>query len=64
MSAEVEQADGSFVDEDRVPVCGENFCDSCGDCLHCYGGDPCYPHGEPDGPHRWIIYLRDAKEQP
>lgn len=21
--------------------CGEDFCELCGDCLWCYGGDPC-----------------------
>ncbi|MEE8551539.1 MAG: hypothetical protein V3T08_09840 [Gemmatimonadota bacterium] len=26
----------------HVHQCGECFCDSCGDCLHCYGEDPCY----------------------
>lgn len=23
------------------PVCGEHFCDSCGDCLHCYVDQRC-----------------------
>lgn len=22
--------------------CGEDFCQACGDCLDCYGGDPCH----------------------
>jgi hypothetical protein len=25
------------------------FCERCGDCLACYGDDPCYD----DGPHSW-----------
>lgn len=33
--------------------CGEVYCDRCGDCIHCYGDDPCYDEGnhsyaEPD----------------
>lgn len=38
---------------DRVaPECGVDFCDECGDCLRCYGGDPCASgHG-----HTWIYY--------
>lgn len=55
MLAEIYDNDGriKLSEEDREPVCGEDFCDDCGDCLHCYGGDDCYPHG---GQHRWIIY--------
>jgi hypothetical protein len=34
-----------------VPECGEDFCDACGDCLLCYGGDPC-----PSGTHWWVAY--------
>ncbi len=26
-------------------------CGSCGDCLHCYGGDSCYPDGSE---HFWF----------
>lgn len=22
--------------------CGVDFCDTCGDCMACYGGEPCY----------------------
>jgi hypothetical protein len=40
------------------PVCGEDFCDSCGDCLHCYGGDECLEgYG---GEHYWVEY-REAE---
>jgi len=28
------------------PVCGETFCEQCGDCLACYGEDPCVNGGE------------------
>lgn len=27
-------------------ICGVHFCDYCGDCMHCYGEDQCYPDGE------------------
>jgi hypothetical protein len=37
--------------EDAEPECGQDFCDSCGDCLSCYDGDWC-----PRGSHRWIEY--------
>jgi hypothetical protein len=26
--------------------CGEVFCDRCGDCIRCYGDDPCYDEGD------------------
>ena len=35
--------------------CGEAFCDACGDCLYCYGGDD----GCPIGSHWWVIYEED-----
>lgn len=58
MRAEVEQPDGSYKREERgEPECGKDFCDTCGDCLHCYGGEECYPRGEAEGQHRWVIYL-------
>jgi len=37
--------------EQAIPKCGEDFCDNCGDCLHCYGKDECL-----DGSHRWVQY--------
>lgn len=39
--------------EKAVPVCGEHFCDNCGDCLVCYGDDECF-HGPY---HRWVEYV-------
>ena len=24
--------------EPREPICGEDFCEDCGDCLYCQGG--------------------------
>ena len=34
------------------PVCGEDFCDTCGDCLACYGDDLCTE----DDFHFWVRY--------
>ena len=34
------------------PVHGKDFCDRCGDCLDCYGDDPCSDGGD----HVWIEY--------
>jgi hypothetical protein len=50
---------GKFIRlEDRgTPRCGEDFCDVCGDCLACYGGDDCYNGAsEEPGVHVWVIY--------
>ena len=46
-------------DDSRVPECGEDFCDDCGDC------SACYEDGCPDndwGDHRWVIYDGDDDE--
>jgi ferredoxin len=40
-----------------APICGEDFCDLCGDCLACYSGDSC-----PEGGHSWVVYAEDAEE--
>ena len=51
-----------YRDEERgEPECGKDFCDQCGDCLHCYGGDPCCPAGENLGDHFWVIYNPDKE---
>ena len=42
----------------REYVCGEDFCDACGDCLACYYDDPCYDSA--DGKHVFVDY--EAKE--
>ena len=45
--------DGTHEDIVAEPRCGEDFCDECGDCLHCFGGDKCaYTK---DGFHVWIM---------
>ena len=46
--------------EDREPECGKDFCDTCGDCLACYGGDPCSK--SKDGKHLWVIYEEEVEE--
>lgn len=40
-----------------APICGEDFCDSCGDCLHCYDLDSC-----PNGGHVWVVYTEQVDE--
>lgn len=30
----------------NTPQCGRDFCDSCGDCLHCYGEFNCFARGD------------------
>ena len=37
---------------EEEPICGKDFCDTCGDCLHCYWLDPCKNSDE----HRWVEY--------
>jgi len=55
MIANVEKRDGSFEQQDREPECNKDFCERCGDCLVCYGGEPC---AESQGDkHVWVIYL-------
>lgn len=38
--------------EEGVPKCDEDFCDSCGDCLACYGEDIC--NLSESGKHIWV----------
>jgi hypothetical protein len=37
------------------PGCGEKFCERCGDCLACYGGENCYGGGVDNGDHVWPL---------
>lgn len=41
--------------EEAEPDCGLDFCERCGDCLDCYGGDECLE--SKDGQHLWVRYL-------
>jgi hypothetical protein len=60
MIAKVEKPDGSYeYIEMGSPVCGEDFCDTCGDCLHCYSTDYC--NNEYCGIARWVIYIDNPK---
>ncbi len=38
-------------------ICGVHFCEICGDCMYCYGGDPCVLAD--DGEH----YYKDEKDE-
>ena len=57
MKAFVQQRVGdlnSFKWEEKgSPKCAVDFCDYCGDCLHCFTEDPC---PSKDGKHIWVIY--------
>lgn len=33
------------------PICGVDFCDTCGDCLYCYGNEQ---YSEDQDEHRWV----------
>ena len=44
----------------RTPVCGEDFCERCGDCLSCYGDECCVLND--DGPHLWFIEPDEEKK--
>lgn len=39
--------------EEAEPECGDDFCEDCGDCLACYGDEPC--SFSDSGRHRWIV---------
>ena len=45
--------------ESAEPICGTDFCDTCGDCLHCFYDAHCYPEGD----HYWVAY-EPAAEAP
>jgi hypothetical protein len=56
----VEVSHDEFEAQEREPVCGEDFCDQCGDCLHCDFDSPCYSDGSD---HTWVIYNDFEKEK-
>jgi len=41
-------------EENAIPVCNVDFCDTCGDCLACYGEDECME--SESGKHFWVEY--------
>jgi hypothetical protein len=60
MIARVEKPDGSFeLMEMGIPVCGEDFCDTCGDCLYCYSED--CNRNDYCGCALWVIYIDNPK---
>lgn len=44
---------------ESIPVCGQDFCDTCGDCLACYNEDGCGGHDGKD--HLWVEYIDKVK---
>jgi hypothetical protein len=51
--------------DNAEPECGQNFCDRCGDCLHCYGYHHCVTGGAGDDEnvgHRWVQYGEPSEE--
>lgn len=58
MIAEIEKLDHSYENKEMgEPICGEAFCDTCGDCLYCYSND--CDSNDYCGMARWVIYLHD-----
>lgn len=46
-----------FVGFEAAPICGVDFCDTCGDCLDCQEGECA------DGKScLWVVYADDAEE--
>ena len=58
MRCEVWREDRYLGAVEYAPECGVDFCCDCGDCLSCFGDDPCYYND--DGPHRWEKYLDEC----
>jgi len=58
MRCKIYIADKYFKTINATPECGEDFCESCGDCLACHGGDPCYMREE----GHWWVKEFDRKE--
>lgn len=53
--------DHTAVEVNASPVCGEDFCETCGDCLACHWEDPCA--GNEYAPwHTWYVPAEDAAE--
>lgn len=49
-------------EEEATPECGD-YCDACGDCLHCYIGDNCYSGNHVYKAHFWVIYLDEEESE-
>ncbi len=63
MLCSVEIRDDIYLTAEAAPECGEDFCDSCGDCLVCDMSGLCYGHGgvDPEAGHSWIQYIDDSE---
>jgi len=44
--------------EEAIPICGVDFCDTCGDCLACFADSMCFEGGS----HRWVQYGENEEE--
>ncbi|MBZ0292493.1 MAG: hypothetical protein K8L99_07980 [Anaerolineae bacterium] len=40
-----------------APVCGEDYCESCGECLACCGEDSCWIYDVEQDEHFWVVYV-------
>jgi len=48
--------DGKVLRQEMRPVaCGDDVCWWCGECLACYGCDPCFDVEGVEGEHRWVV---------
>jgi hypothetical protein len=55
MECWIKQKDGNYIlKEVGEPIRGMDFCDSCGDCLYCEWGTPCFVNK--DGKYMWVKY--------
>lgn len=63
MKAYCEKPDGTYEDaEVGEPICGEDFCDGCGDCLACQWHDEAeWCNGGQES--FWVMY-KDNKKNP
>ncbi len=60
MKRQVYRDDGKFLrEEEATPKCNKDFCDACGECLVCYGEDPCWPDGE----HYWVVDSEEVYDE-
>ena len=52
--------DALFGTTEEDPECGEDYCETCSACLHCFGADPClgYFNDRPSGVHLWACYVK------
>ncbi len=63
MTAKIcDETTGAFLREEEIDLSScsecEHFCDTCGDCLACYGGeDCCYAD---NSKHLFVIYEKKA----